>query len=234
MTDIIDSSRWRTEHIGGQTLILGDCLEVLPTLAAGSVDAVVTDPPYGCGKAEWDGGFPVAWYLEARRIGGLVATITGSSGLKDSIAMVGSDFVGCIAAWNRNGCTRGSLGFGNWLAVVVSCSRPRRGQDFFSFSIVGDMPDHPSPKPAEFMVRLVERVTEPGATVLDPFLGSGTTLVAAELLGRRGIGIEISPEYFDVACRRVEDATKQPRLFSLSESERGEPPPALFGAEEQL
>jgi DNA modification methylase len=82
------------------------------------------------------------------------------------------------------------------------------------------------------MVRLVERVTEPGATVLDPFLGSGTTLVAAELLGRRGIGIEISTEYFDVACRRVEDATKQPRLFSLSEAKRGESPPALFGAEE--
>ncbi len=46
-------------------------------------------------------------------------------------------------------------------------------------------------------------------TVLDPFMGSGTTLVAAELLGRRGIGIELSPEYFDIACRRVEEAVRK-------------------------
>jgi DNA modification methylase len=50
-------------------------------------------------------------------------------------------------------------------------------------------------------------------TILDPFMGSGTTLVACQRLGRHGIGIELDPEYFDIACRRVDQATRQPDLF---------------------
>lgn len=61
---------------------------------------------------------------------------------------------------------------------------------------------------------IVDIAALPGTTVLDPFLGSGTTLVAAEQLGRHGVGIEIDPGYFDVACRRVEQAAAQPRLFA--------------------
>ena len=106
----------------------------------------------------------------------------------------------------------GSLGFANWLAAVVACGKPRQGQDVLKFAVTGDMPEHPCPKPIEYILRLVERVTESSETILDPFLGSGTTLVAAELLGRRGIGIEIEPKYFDLALRRVEAATKQARL----------------------
>jgi site-specific DNA-methyltransferase (adenine-specific) len=74
--------------------------------------------------------------------------------------------------------------------------------------------DHPCPKPIAWMVWLVSRASPfPGETILDPFMGSGTTLVACQRLGRHGIGIELDPEYFDIACRRVDQATRQNDLF---------------------
>jgi site-specific DNA-methyltransferase (adenine-specific) len=68
---------------------------------------------------------------------------------------------------------------------------------------------HPSQKPLKLMQRMIGASCPPDGVVMDYCCGSGGTLVAAELLGRRGIGIEISPEYFDIACRRVEAAVKQ-------------------------
>ncbi len=72
---------------------------------------------------------------------------------------------------------------------------------------------HPTQKPVAIMEPFVGLVA-PGETVLDPFMGSGTTGVAAAKMGRRFVGVEISPEYFDIACRRIEEAWKQPRLFA--------------------
>jgi DNA modification methylase len=63
------------------------------------------------------------------------------------------------------------------------------------------------------MLEWVKDFSDPGETILDPFMGSGTTGVAAIKLGRRFIGIELEPKYFDIACRRIEEAWKQPRLF---------------------
>jgi modification methylase len=75
---------------------------------------------------------------------------------------------------------------------------------------------HPAPFPVELPIRVLK--TTNAETILDPFMGSGTTLVACAKLGRRGIGIEIEERYFEIACRRVEEAYKQPDLFI-------EPPP---------
>ena len=63
------------------------------------------------------------------------------------------------------------------------------------------------------MDRMLLRFSNAGENILDPFMGSGTTLVACQRLGRHGIGIELDPEYFDIACRRVDQATRQPDLF---------------------
>jgi hypothetical protein len=194
-------------------LYLGDCLDVLRTLPAGSVDAVITDPPYGCGKAEWDTAFPVAWYREARRVARMVCIITGPAGLCDTVPLVGSDFVDVIAARNLNGMTRSPAGFGNWLACVIAGGRPPQGPTFFEFAVGGDMPEHPSPKPLDYMLRLVARLTRPGDTVLDPFMGSGTTGVACVQTGRNFIGVEIDPGYFAIAQRRIEQAQAQPPLI---------------------
>lgn len=72
---------------------------------------------------------------------------------------------------------------------------------------------HPTVKPQSIMQRLIRNCSNVGNLVLDPFLGSGTTLVACAKLGRKGIGIEICPDYFDIACKRVEEAYRQPDLF---------------------
>ena len=72
---------------------------------------------------------------------------------------------------------------------------------------------HPTEKPWRLMSEIITDFTNPGDVILDPFMGSGTTLVAAARNGRGGVGIEISPAYFDIAFQRVEDAYRQPDLF---------------------
>lgn len=72
---------------------------------------------------------------------------------------------------------------------------------------------HPTEKPWRLMAELLRDFTSPDDSILDPFMGSGTTLVACQKMGRSGTGIEIDPQYFDVACRRVEEAARQPDMF---------------------
>ena len=192
-------------------LYLGDCLEIMQELKDGSVDAVITDPPYGCGKAEWDNEFPIKWYSEARQFG-LVAIITGSSGLRDSVPLVNDDFFDVIAARNLNGMTRSPAGFGNWLSCVLANGKVNQGQTFFEFVVSGDKPNHPSPKPIDYMRKLIVRISELGDTILDPFMGSGTTGVACVQTGRNFIGIEIDPKYFEIAEKRIAEAQLQIRM----------------------
>lgn len=203
-----------TWQSGDVKLYLGDCLEILPQLAAGSVDAVVTDPPYGTNKADWDSFFPRDWFPWAVKLARMVVIITGSCGLKDSIALVGNEFVDVIAARNLNSLTRGAIGFNNWLAAVIACGKPKKENswNFFEFAVRGDMPEHPSPKPIEYMVKLIERITNEGDTVLDCFMGSGTTGVACVQTGRKFIGIEIEPKYFEIAVKRIQQAQLQIRM----------------------
>ena len=178
-------------------------------MAAGSVDCVITDPPYGTNKAEWDTHFPTEWYPIAKQLAPRICIITGSIGLKDSLRLMGDDVVDIIAARNLNALTRGPLGFSNWLACALAGTKPPQMPNFFEFAIRGEMPKHPSPKPIEYMRKLIERVTSPGDTIFDPFMGSGTTGVACVQLGRSFIGIEIDENYFKIAKRRIEQAQLQ-------------------------
>ena len=203
----------RIEHIGDATLYLGDCLEILPTL--GRVDFVYADPPYGVGKADWDGRYFTGWERQAVKMSahGLVAN-TGTKALAVAIDALGEDFRDLFYAWNLNGMTRSSIGFMNVLVAVVAGKNVRMGQNFAQFCIQDlTRKDHPSPKPIEYIRCIIDRFTLPGELVLDPFLGSGTTGVACANLGRKFIGIEIEPKYFDIACRRIADAYRQLRLF---------------------
>lgn len=74
--------------------------------------------------------------------------------------------------------------------------------------------EHPTQKPLPLIKEIIELFTFENDCVIDPFMGSGTTLVACQQLGRKGTGIEISEKYFDIACKRVEQAAAQPRLFT--------------------
>jgi tRNA/tmRNA/rRNA uracil-C5-methylase (TrmA/RlmC/RlmD family) len=126
--------------------------------------------------------------------------------------LVGDDFLDIVAAWNLNSLTRGNIGFNNWLGAVVAGKKPRQGPNFFEFAVRGEMPAHPSPKPIEYMLKLIARLTDEGDTVLDPFMGSGTTGVACAKLGRNFIGYEINPDYFAIAEKRIAEAQLQMRL----------------------
>ena len=201
----------RVETIGDCTLYLGDCREILPTL--GKVDAVVTDPPYGIGKAKWDDAYPEWIESAALEMARAVVIMPGMWALQKSIAALGDAFVGVISGRNLNGMTFGPLGFNNWIPAVCAGDIPRRGMDAFEFVVANEKPDHPSPKPLEYMLKLIARVSEQQWLVADPFMGSGTTGVACVNLGRKFIGIEIEPKYFDIACKRIDEATRQPRLF---------------------
>lgn len=248
----------KQEYIGGQRLILGDCLEVMQEL--GRFDAVATDPPYGTTQCAWDAiiPFPAMWDA----ISGCVRAETPvllfgsepySSFLRTSnLRQFKYDWI-----WDKPKATgflnakkqplRGheviSVFYERQCAYHPQKTKGVRKQTFrgkhLQTDVYGEMrgdyaydsderyPNsvitfsqdtqnssfHPTQKPVGLMEYLIETYTRSSQSVLDFTMGSGTTLVACQRLGRMGTGIEIDPEYFDVACRRVEEATRQPDLF---------------------
>ena len=200
---------FREEIIGDCRLILGDCREVLPTLD--KVDAVVTDPPYGIGisqnpvrqrheKSDWDASPPSAALIEA---------IIGRA--KKSI-LWGGNYFGLpptqrFLIWDKLQPENFSLAMCE--QAWTNLSGPAK---MFRHSVVGYEKWHPTQKPVPLMEWCLDFV--PGLSpVLDPFMGAGTTGVAAARRGRKFIGIEINPGYFDIACRRIAEAYRQPDLF---------------------
>lgn len=227
---------FRTEIIGDATLILGDCREILPTL--GKVDAVVTDPPYLMGSAstrqgkgirsrigDWTNAsvFVEAWLSQCwnalNRDG--VLWVCGNWRSMPALTMA-ADAVGAnissVVVWDKDWIGVGPLnGLRQRYELVFQIGKGGFGITNRSEPDIWRVPwasqrvwGHDAEKPVELMQRAIEN----GAgSVLDPFMGSGTTGVAAIKLSRKFIGIEIEPKYFDIACRRIEEAWKQPRLF---------------------
>lgn len=219
----VDAPYVRKEVLAeGIVLYQGDCLEVLPTL--GRFDAVVTDPPYGMnatkanmssgGKGRWNlptaksawGVEALAWDNEAPAI---VLTFPV---IADRVIVWGGQFFALPPArgwlvWNKiirnfqsSVC---ELAWSN-IEAPVDCFDYSHGQ------LANEGKVHPTQKPLPLMEWCVSK-TKGG--VLDPFMGSGTTGVAAVKLGRKFTGIEIDPGYFDIACKRISEALKQPDMF---------------------
>ena len=117
----------------------------------------------------------------------------------------GAGFAGAVE-WAVYGYLSGRFWSGNqYDANVFECDNYRHGQP--------DKVDHPTQKPLDLICWNIDRTVAPNALTLDPFMGSGTTGVACAKLGRRFIGIEIEPKYFDISCRRIEQAYRQADLF---------------------
>jgi DNA modification methylase len=208
-----------TEIIGNATLYLGDCREILPTLP--KVDAVITDPPYGIAD-KWKGGFSDkhGWGKakgEAELRNDWDESIPSSetfalilSKCKEAVIWGGNYFPlppsRCWFVWNKPErnftLAEAELAWTNRDNVVRVYDGPRSESDR----------EHPTQKPVALMAWCVSK--SKAKTVLDPFMGSGTTGVACMNLGRDFIGIEREPKYFDIACRRIEDAQRQARLFA--------------------
>ncbi len=189
-----------TDSTGTISIYLGDCREILQSLKA---DAVVTDPPYGVGfrGVAWDESVPSWWLPLARECAPLVVFTTAPTTMWDYPR---PDWVLCGA---RPGSTSRTAfgGFNHWTPVLVY-GRGKWSPDLHSEPDclrVNDNAgiDHPCPK-SLLLMRWIVNGTE--GLVLDPFMGSGTTLRAAKDLGRRAIGIEIEERYCEIAAKRLQ------------------------------
>lgn len=216
----------RKEIIGDCELYLGDCLEIMPTLDV--VDAVVTDPPYGIGadkgfegfggfgtpiarkqyEGDWDDVRPDKEVFDAMLKACKVAVVFGGNYFTDLLPVGRQWFV-----WDKK----------NTMPTFSDCELAwtnidRKSVKLLTYEYNGligkrEKRVHPTQKPVEVMKWCIKKLPKGTATVLDPFLGSGSTLVACAQLGVKGVGIEVSETFFDIACRRIEDAYKQPDLF---------------------
>ena len=239
----------RVEHIGDATLYLGDCREILPTL--GKVDAVVTDPPYKLSQsysASVDADnleavasiWPVAaQLLSATRPGGVAVVFYDTRILPLCLqAFRGSGWrylraLTLYRRWGQASLVHGWMSTSDFALIFAAPdAKPVFAGPYRHDVFVKDGPEaenfgHPAQKPEGFTADIIANVCPSGGSLLDPFMGSATTGAAAVRLSRRFIGIEREPAYFDIACRRIEEAYKQPRLFD-------EPPPkpqqgSMFG-----
>lgn len=210
----------REEIIGNARLILGDCREVLPTLSG--VDAVVTDPPYGLGKL-WSVGGDGEWPLrdkdmkhggnwDAQKLSWLERELFRHFGSCDLIVWGGHlyDFPPARGwlVWDK----MQEHSTGHCELAWSNVDQPIRRFNYARAQLASEIKEHPTQKPVALMQWCLGFLPDAN-TILDPFMGSGTTGVACARLGRRFIGIEIEERYFDIACRRIEQAYRQPDLF---------------------
>jgi site-specific DNA-methyltransferase (adenine-specific) len=190
----------------------GDCREILPTLPR--VDLVLTDPPYGVGINY--GVFDDTPRNVRRLVADVIPVcIEKSERTALSCATRQIHFYpepSWILCWlNRAGSYANPWGFTCWQPILVYGSDPylqnRMGSraDVIEHSETALNLGHPCPKPENFWRKLLARCSvRDSDTVLDPFMGSGTTLRAAKDLGRKAIGIEIEERYCEIAARRME------------------------------
>ena len=206
-------SAWRQEVIGDARLILGDCREILPKYGGTSL-AVVTDPPYGLGKRMQGGtwgaqdhnsGF-LRWDLETPD--DVIETLLA---LEVPTIIWGGNYFKvppsrCWLIWHKVNAVPTMADFE---MAWTNLDRPAKQK---SLSVGRVEFGHPTQKPLTLMEWCLGFIPN-SQTIIDPFMGSGTTGVACANLGRSFIGIEREPAYFDIACRRIAKAYEQPRLF---------------------
>ena len=203
----------RIEKIGDCTLMLGDCLEILPTL--GKFDLLLTDPPYGIGAIMKGGTWGAAenyatmdkWDSHAPQTEVMAAVEKAS----EAIVWGGNYFSlrpsRCWLVWDKLGSAPKMADVEMAWTTLDRVARKFSHHIENGFLRVGK-DRHPTQKPVALMRWCLGFVPN-AQTILDPFAGSGTTGVACVELGRKFVGIEIDPVYFDTACRRIEQAVKK-------------------------
>lgn len=202
-------------------LRLGDCLEILPTLASGSVDVVITDPPYGIGESSVKNSTrskivsvknygEYSWDKKLDRV--YIDAILRAA--RNQVIFGGNYYANWLPpspswiVWNK----LNSGDFADCELAWTSHKRAIRKYDYMWNGCFKQHPEeryHPTQKPLSLMLWIIENYTSSGDTILDPFMGSGTTGVACVQTGRNFIGIELDPHYYEIAKRRIEQAQRQ-------------------------
>ena len=211
----------RVERIGLATLYLGDCREIAPTLERPA--AVISDPPYGIGKdgqkessgahggrkaydfLGWDKSRPDAdWIRTLPRLAD-IAVLWGGNYFADALPPTSKWFV-----WDKGQRINQSDGELAWTSLegalrIFECNR---------VALMLDGAEHPTQKPETLMRWTIQQAKVPAAgLILDPYMGSGSTGVAAVQMRHPFVGIEIEERYFDIACRRIAEAQRQGDMF---------------------
>jgi len=212
------------------TVVCGDCLELMKSLPDGCVDAVITDPPYNARKDYGQGTDNLSWSVYSGWIAdciiqmesvsrGPVLVFLSVNGLLEVVPVKRPRHV---CAWNKPMSFSPRLGGSAFLPHWEPClvygkvwGEGGRVPDYHLPDVWNFNPaqrnGHPCPKPEPLLDFLVAAI--PAETILDPFLGSGTTAVAAKKLGRHFLGFEISLEYCKIAEERIALVEAQPNLF---------------------
>ena len=200
--------------IGDATLYLGDCMDILPTL--GKVDAVITDPPFGVGNfvqitgnvrgeaVTWNELGPSADFFQILKEKSTHRIIWGANYFNCFEGAGGLVWVKNQPMPNMSKAEMASTSWGNKVELISLT---------WTNYVNTKESTHPCERPVGLYKWCIEQVPKQPQTILDPFMGSGTTGVAAIQLGRKFIGIEREPKYFDIACQRIEQAAAQGRLF---------------------
>ena len=192
----------------GITIYRGDCRDILPELP--KVDLVLTDPPYGISLeyASYNDSID-NWFQLMNLCVPLLRqlapfTIMPSCAVKRLGWWYAHHAPDWLICWYKGSPGHQSaIGFNDWEPLLVWGKPPKPMHDHFQTVCGFDMKDHPCPKPVQWAKWLVQRGCVDGGTVLDPFMGSGTTLRAAKDLNRQAIGIEIEEKYCEIAAKRL-------------------------------
>ena len=190
-------------------LIHGDCLQVMRGMDDNSVDAVVTDPPYpDYHQEDYKYDENNILLLDRFKCRQLVFWSAKVEFPLDYTAIhIWDKKTGCGSQYERIFERNGQKNYKVFRYYFINST--------VAASFTGDIfTGHPSQKSVQLMIDLITKFTKPGDTILDPFMGSGTTIVAAIQTGRNAIGIEIDERYFAIAQRRIKDALQQPGLFA--------------------
>jgi DNA modification methylase len=215
----------RVEHIAeGVTLYLGDNREILPAL--GMLDAIVTDPPYGIGESnkknmsrgtlaapkdygdyDWDKSPPPAWVIEMLRAVSRYQIIFGGNYYTLPPTT-------CWLVWDKK---NGTNDFADCELAWTNLPKAVRRIEWLWNGMIRkgtEVREHPTQKPLGVMAWALDQLPADVRTVCDPFMGSGTTGIAAVHKGLQFVGVEKNEQYFDTACQRIHEAMLAPKMFA--------------------
>jgi DNA modification methylase len=209
----------RKEVIGDCTLYQADCMDILPHLE--KVDAVVTDPPYGLGKKLSGHGKSESWNEQLKKL--QEWDFVPDQSVFDEILKIsqkqiiwGGNYFNLppsrmFLVWDKGGSMHGRSFAECEMAWCSWCASPRIKKLTPPTHSGKEVKEHPTQKPLDIM-RWCLGFLPDAQTILDPFLGSGTSGVACVRMGRKFIGIELDPQYFEIACQRIQKEVNAPRI----------------------
>nr|DAP86335.1 MAG TPA: adenine-specific methyltransferase [Caudoviricetes sp.] len=198
-------------------IIQGDCLEYMRQLPDKSIDLIVTDPPYGkkadkgtngFGQAKnrryaggWDNKRPEKEVFDEMRRISKNMVIFGANYFADMLPSSN-----CWIFWDKKGEVKFQNPFADGELIYTTFKKPVKRIVFRQQGFITDSKDeryHPTQKPSELVAQLIEMFSDEGGIIFDPFIGSGTTAIAAIRTGRKYIGCEINEEFWQICEERI-------------------------------